>query len=161
MPFFKLGDTISGQEAKAVITLYNADGSTTVEDLFIAKSLEATATLQKTAGRTLGKRGDQHKITGWSGEGTMTLYYASSIFRRIAIEYITSGTPLTFDLYVENDDPGSTIGSQSTILRNCLIDSVVVAKFDVDADFLDEDVSFTFDDVSMPDEFQAPNILGV
>ena len=36
--------------------------------------------------KTLGKRGVQHKGTGWSGAGSMTIYYVTSIFRKMATE---------------------------------------------------------------------------
>lgn len=50
-------------------------------------------------------------------------------------------------------------GSQ-TITLQCNIDSGVLAKFDASSDsYLDEDVSFTFDDFDMPKEFQE--IIGL
>lgn len=160
MAYLKLSDIVSGQEAEAKITIYNENGSTTVEDFFSARSLEATVEMEKAEGRTLGKRGTQHKPNGWNGTGTCTLYYVTSIFRKMAINYIKTGKPTYFDLFVKNEDPASTVGVQSVILRNCLFDSVVLAKFDVDAEFLDEDMDFTFDDADLMDEFGKPVLLG-
>ena len=37
---------------------------------------------------------------------------------------------------------------------DCNFDSIVLAKFDADADYLDEDVDFTFDDFEMPEKFK-------
>ena len=78
MSYFKAGDTISGQEAVAKMTVKNPDGSSTIEDLFYAKTLEATCDINKTPVKTLGKRGEQHKPNGWTGNGSMTIYYATS-----------------------------------------------------------------------------------
>lgn len=158
MSFLKAGDVISGQEAAATLLVHNADGSTTVENAFWAKQLEATAEIEKTEIYTLGKRGAQHKPNGWSGSGTMTIYYITTLFRKMALQYIKTGVPVYFDITVRNDDPGSTVGAQTTILKNCTLDSVVLAKFDVDADALDEEVSFTFDDVDILDEFAVPTL---
>lgn len=157
--YFKAGDTISGQEGWATMVVTNADGSSTVEDLFMIKNLEATCTLNKTAVRTLGKRGEQHKPNGWTGSGTATMYYATSLFRKMAIQYIKTGKPVYFDITVRNEDPGSTLGAQSTLLRTCSLDDVIMAKLDVDAEVLDENFSFTFDDAELLNEFGKP-VLG-
>ena len=160
MSYLKAGDTISGQEAVATMLVHNADGSKTVEQMFWAKNLEATASIEKTEVRTLGKRGAQHKPNGWSGSGSMTIYYVTSLFRRMALQYIKTGKPVYFDITVTNEDPGSTVGTQTTVLKNCSLDEVILAKFDVESDVLDESVSFTFDDVDLLDEFHNPVLQG-
>lgn len=159
MGYLKAGDTISGQEAVAKMTIKNADGTTTVEDMFWAKDLEATVEINKTDVYTLGKRGAQHKPNGWSGSGTMTIYYVTSLFRKMAIQYMKTGKPVYFDMLVTNEDPGSTIGPQTTVLKDCTLDSVVIAKFDVESEVLDESMDFTFDDADLLDEFAVP-VLG-
>lgn len=159
MSYLKAGDTISGQEAVATMLVRNADGTTSVENMFWAKNLEASAEFEKTEVYTLGKRGAQNKPNGWKGTGNMTIYYVTSLFRRMALQYIKTGRPVYFDITVTNDDPGSSVGPQTTVLKNCTLDSVILAKFDVDAEVLDETVDFTFDDVDILDTFQDP-VLG-
>lgn len=159
MSYLKAGDTISGQEAVATMLVHNPDGSTNVENMFWAKNLEASIEINKTEVYTLGKRGAQNKPNGWSGSGSVNIYYVTSLFRRMALQYIKTGKPVYFDITTTNDDPGSTIGAQTVVLKNCSLDSVIIAKFDVEAEVLDEEVSFTFDDVDMLDEFQSP-VLG-
>lgn len=160
MSFLKAGDVISGQECTATMVVKNADGSSTVENAFWGKNLEATVEVKKTEVYTLGHRGAQYKPNGWSGSGKMTIYYVTSIFRRMILQYIKTGVPVYFDLTVTNNDPASTVGPQTTVLKNCTLDSVLVAKFDVESEVLDEDVSFTFDDVDMMEEFVAPELGG-
>ena len=160
MSYLKAGDTVSGQEAVATMLVHNEDGTKTVETMFWAKNLEATASIEKTEVRTLGKRGAQNKPNGWSGSGSMTIYYVTSLFRRMALQYIKTGKPVYFDITVTNEDPGSTVGPQTTVLKSCTLDSVILAKFDVEADVLDESVDFTFDDVDILDEFQTPTLQG-
>ena len=156
--FLKAGDVISGQEAVAKMVVKSADGSSSIEDMFFAKTLEATCEVKKTAVKTLGKRGEQHKPTGWSGSGSMTVYYVTSLFRRMMLQYIKTGVPVYFDIVVTNNDPGSSAGAQTTVLKNCSSDSVILAKFDVDAEVLDEDLDFTFDDAELLDEFVTPTL---
>lgn len=154
--YLKAGDVISGQEATARMTIKNPDGTSQIEDLFFGRSLEATVTIEKADVRTLGKRGIQKKPNGWSGEGTLNVYYITSLYRRMVLQYIKTGIPVYFDMIVKNDDPGSTAGSQTTILKNCSVDSVIMAKFDVEADAMDEDIEFTFDGADILDEFVPP-----
>lgn len=154
MGFFRAGDAISGQEGRAYATIGG-----NIEEMFYAKNIEATAEKKKAALKVLGKRGEQNKATGWAGTGSMTLYYATSLFRKMMLEYIKTGKDTYFDLTVINDDPSSTLGKQTVVLRNVNLDSVVMAKVDVDSEHLEEDVDFTFDDVDILDEFGIP-ILG-
>lgn len=160
MSYLKAGDTISGQEAAASMLVKAPDGSTSVENAFWAKNLEATVKVEKTEVYTLGKRGVQSKPNGWSGSGSMTIYYITSLFRKMALQYIKTGVPAYFDLTVTNNDPGSSVGTQTVILKNCTLDSVIVAKFDVESEVLDESVEFTFDDVDILDEFVEPTLGG-
>jgi hypothetical protein len=158
MSYLKAGDTISGQEAVAKMTIKNADGTSTIEDMFFGKNLEATCEIEKTDVKTLGKRGTQHKPSGWSGSGRMTVYYVTSLFRKMALRYIKTGIPVYFDIMVTNNDPASSVGPQTVVLKNCSLDSVILTKFDVDSEVLDEDVDFTFDDVDMLDSFVTPTL---
>ena len=144
-------DVISGQEATAQAII---DGE--IVDLFMAKSIEATFTKRKSEVRTLGKRGTQNKTTGWTGTGTLTVYYVSSVFRKMALDYIKSGKDLYFTLVVVNRDPTSTLGTQTMALYNCTLDATTLAKFDTEADALDESMSFTFDDAEMLQGFTDP-----
>lgn len=158
--YLKAGDIVSGQEAVGRMTIKNPDGTSTIEDMFFAKNLEGKCDIKKTEVRTLGKRGTQHKPNGWTGTGTMSIYYVTSIFRKMAIQYIKTGVPVYFDVLVTNSDPGSTVGDQTVILKDCSLDSVLLAKFDVEADSLEESVEFTFDDADLLDAFVQPT-LGV
>ncbi|WP_281885684.1 phage tail tube protein [Paenibacillus sp. YYML68] len=152
--FLKASDTISGQEARAYATI---DGQ--VEEMFYAKKIEAKAKKVKKAIKTLGKRGAQQKAAGWEGSGTMTIYYVTSKFRQLMLQYMKTGKDTYFDLQVVNEDPTSTIGKQTTIIKNINLDEVVLALVDVDSDALEEEIPFTFEDADILDQFGKP-ILG-
>ena len=145
------GDTLSGQAGKATATI---NGS--VEEMFYLKDIEATLEKNKTEVKTLGKRGVQNKAAGWTGTGSMTLYYVTSLFRKQAIDYVKTGRDTNFTITIVNDDPGSSVGKQTIVLYNCNIDSVILAKLDVESDVLDESIDFTFDDVDILDAFGNP-----
>lgn len=151
MAFLRANDALSGTEGRAFITL---NGN--VEELFYGKSIEATAEKNKAEMKVIGNRATQNKANGWKGTFTLNIYYATPLFRRMMIDYIKTGKDVYFDLQVVNEDNSSTIGKQTVVLKRCNIDSVILAKLDSDADFLDEEVSGTFEDVDMLDEFRMP-----
>lgn len=154
MAILKASDTICGKEGFAQA---NIEGQ--IYKLFYIKSLEATMEKNKAEIQTIGSRATQHKTTGWSGSGSMTVHYITSIFRKKAIEYIKTGKDLYFDLIVTNDDKSSDAGKQTMALYNCNLDSTILAKLDIDDDALEEDMDFTFDDAEILEEFKELSYL--
>jgi hypothetical protein len=154
MAYLKANDTICGKEGFAQI---NINGE--IHKLFNIKSLEATMEKNKSEIQVIGARATQHKTTGWSGSGEMTVHYVSSLFRKLAVEYIKTGKDVYFDMIVTNEDPTSSAGKQTTALYNCNIDTTVLAKLDIDDDSLEEDMDFTFDDAEILEEFKELEYL--
>lgn len=149
MAFMKAEDAISGKMGKAFATI-NGE----VHEMLYLKNIEATAEKNKIEVPVLGKTGNQHKSGGWNGTGSATIYYATSMFRKMMLEYIKTGKDTYFDILIENDDPTSNLGKQSTILKGVNLDSVIMAKIDIESETLDEDISFTYNDVDMPEIFK-------
>ena len=147
----KAMDVISGQEAVATM---NVNG--TIVDLFFAKSVEATFNKEKVDVRTLGNRAKQKKTVGWEGTGSMTVYYCSTIFREMAVQYIKTGKDLFFDLVITNNDATSTIGSQTIALYDVNLDSTVLAKFDTESQVMDESMNFSFTGAEIIESFDVP-----
>ncbi|MGG3278862.1 phage tail tube protein [Paenibacillus solani] len=152
--FLKAIDTISGQEGRAFATINGRN-----EELFYIQTLEATVDKQKAEIKTLGRRGVQHKATGWTGSGSMTIYYVTSLFRQMMYDYIKTGKDVYFDITITNEDPSSSIGTQTVTMKGCNLDSVVMASLDTESEALTEDLDFTFDDVDLGQSFVAP-VLG-
>ncbi len=144
-------DTISGQEGRAYATINGQ-----VEEMFYIKSLEAKVEKEKAEVKTLGHRGTQHKSIGWSGSGSMTIYYVTSVFRQLMLDYIKHGRDTYFSVVVVNEDPASSIGKQTVTLKKVNLNSVVMAKLDTEAEGLDEEIEFTFEDVDIQDKFTKP-----
>lgn len=118
-----------------------------------AINLEAKFTKKKTKVPILGKTGQGNKAAGWEGTGSATFHYNTSIFRQMMLEYKNTGEDVYFEMQITNEDPTSTVGRQTIVLIDCNIDGGILAKFDADADYLDEDMDFTFDDFEMPETF--------
>jgi len=55
-----------------------------------------------------------------------------------------------FDIQVTNEDATSSVGRQTVILKDCNLDGGILTKFDADAEYLNENIDFTFEDFENP-----------
>lgn len=152
MSFLNARDTITGQEGTAFATI----GGENIE-MFYIKKLEAKIEKEKAEIKTLGRRGTQHKTTGWKGTGSMTIYYVTSRFRKMMLEYVEKGRDTYFSIKVTNNDSVSGAGRQVVILKDVNLDSVVMATLDTESTALEEEVSFTFDGIELATPFTELN----
>ncbi len=142
-------DTINGKEGRAYAKINGNN-----EELFMAKTIEASIEKNKSEIKAIGKRMTGHKTTGANGSGSMTLYYVTPLFRQMVKQWKDTGLDIYFDMVIENDDPESSAGKQSVLLMGCNLDSVILAKLDGDSDdALDEDADFTFEDFDILQPF--------
>ena len=70
------------------------------------------------------------------------------------VRYMDTGEDVYFEIQISNEDPTSAVGRQTMILMDCNTDGGILAKFDADGDYLDEDMDFTFEDFKMPETFR-------
>lgn len=119
-----------------------------------AIDLEAKMDKTKTKVPILGKTGKGNKASGWEGTGSATFHYNTSIIREMLKKYKDTGEDIYFDIQISNEDPTSAVGRQTIILRDCNVDGGILAKFDANGEYLDEDMDFTFEDWEMPETFQ-------
>ncbi len=144
----KAWDAINGAEGRCIATI---DGD--VEDMIYVKDVEATVEKEKSEIKVLGQTGTKHKANGWKGKGKMTMYYATSLFRKMMAKYMDEGIDTYFDLLIENEDPTSDIGKQTIILKQVNIDDINIAKLDIGSKELDEELNFTFNGAEIRNEF--------
>ena len=144
-------DAISAKLAECYVTI---EGRRYL--LMQAKDFEAKFEKTKKEINILGKTGAGNKSTGRKGTGKMTIYKNTSIFDELMERYKNTGEDVYFDTQVTNEDPTSAAGVCSMIFKDCNINGGVLASFDVDGDFLEQEVEFTFEDFSNPTKF---NIL--
>lgn len=149
VPKLKAGDTIAASMASCYATI----GDRRYNFMHMI-SLKATIKKQKTKVPILGQPGKGNKSTGWAGEGEATCHYNTSVLRELAVQYAKTGEEITIDIQITNEDPSTSVGRQTTILRDVNFDDMVVAQFDADGEYLDEDLKFTFDGVDMPEGFK-------
>lgn len=117
-------------------------------------NLEATVEKSKSEIPILGKTGKGNKTSGWKGSGSGTMHFNQSLFRKLIQRYKDTGEDVYFDIQCTNEDPTSSVGRQTVILKDCNFDSMILAKFDADGEYLDEDMDFTFEDFEIPETFK-------
>ena len=142
-------DAISASQAECFVTI---EGNR--YNFMQAINLEANVEKTKSEIPILGRTGKGNKTTGWKGTGSATFHYNTSIFRQLLYRYKETGEDVYFDIQVTNEDPASSVGRQTVILKDCNVDGGILAKFDADAEYLDEDMDFTFEDWGMPETFK-------
>lgn len=117
--------------------------------------LEAKMEKNKIEVPILGQTGNGNKGAGWKGTFKGTAHYNQSILRDLLLQFKKTGEDVYFDIQVVNDDPTSAAGRQSIILTGCNLDGGILAKFDADGEYLDEDITGTFEDWKMPEKFKV------
>ena len=137
-------DTLSAKLAECYVTV-NGNRYNFMQ----AINMEAVMEKSKVQVPILGKTARGNKATGWSGKGKAKFHYNTSVFRRLLKEYKNS----------VNEDPTASVGRQSIVLLDCNLDGGVIAKFDADGSYLDEEMEFTFEDFKIVEEFK--NIEGM
>ena len=152
-----MGDAIRTMHAKDVISAKLASCFITISGnrylLMQAKNLEAKFEKDKQEVPILGRTGKGHKTVGWNGTGSMTIYSNTSMFTKLLKTFKDTGEDIYFDIQITNEDKTSSAGRQTIILKDCNLDSGVIAAFDADGDWLEQDVDFTYEDFEMPEEF--------
>lgn len=144
----KAKDAVAASLAECYVTI---DGNR--YNFMHAINLEATVEKTKTEVPILGKTGKGNKASGWKGTGSATFHYNTSVFRELLTKYKNSGEDTYFDIMVTNEDKTSSVGRQTVILKDCNMDGGVLAKFDTEAEYLDEEMDFTFEDWEIPEKF--------
>ncbi len=119
------------------------------------QAINLTAEIKKTKSELpiLGKTGKGNRSTGWKGTGKASFYYNSPVFRRLLKTYKETGEDIYFDIQITNEDPSSSAGRQTVILKDCNINGGVIAKFDAKGSYLEEEIAFTFEDFEIPEMF--------
>lgn len=145
----KAWDTINGALASVYIV---KNGQRTLA--MNVKDLEAKVSKNKREIKVLGNAGSKHKSAGWSGTGTLTMYYGTSALREAMLDYMETGKDTYFEIIVTNSDPSSDIGEQTVQLTGVNFDDTILAKVDINSTELDESLTFTFQGANMLNKFK-------
>lgn len=141
-------DAITGSRAECYITI---DGKRI--NFMSATNIKATFEKNKVEVPILGRIMKGNKSAGGKGTGSAEFHYNTSIFREMMLKYMETGEDVYFDMQITNDDPTASVGRQTTILKDCNIDSAIMAQLDAGDDILMDEFDFTFERVQLPETF--------
>ena len=142
-------DAISGSLAKCFVTIEGKRFN-----FMQAINVKAEMEKNKVEVPILGKTGKGNKAAGWKGTGNATFHFNTSIFREVLQEYTRTGKDLYFDMHIVNEDPTASVDKQTIMLIDCNLDGGIIAQFDADADYLEDEFDFTFEDWKLVDKFK-------
>ena len=144
----KARDTIAAKMAECYITIegrrYN---------FMTMIDMEVQVEKTKATVPRLGAVMAGHKTCGMEGTFSGTAHYNQSVMRQLLVDYKNTGADTYYEKQITNDDPESAAGRQTIILYDCNTDGGILAKFDADGEYLDEEIEGTFEDFSMPESF--------
>lgn len=155
MSFLLERDALNGKNGKAFLTVNGRNN-----ELFSIKKFQSDGEFQESDFKVVGTTLVQKKTTGVTLTGTMTIYYGTPLFLDMLQTYLKTGTLPYFTIQITNDDPSATVGTQTVALYNCKLSKVPVAMLDADAEWLEEEVTFSYTNLEVLNAFHAPAALG-
>lgn len=156
MSFLLERDALNGKRGSAFMTI---DGQNI--EMFNMKKFQADSEFQESDFKVVGTTLVQKKTTGVTLTGTMTIYYGTPHFLRLLQEYLKTGRLPYFTLQITNEDPATSVGTQTVVLYNVKLQKLPVAMLDADADWLEEEVGFSYTNIEVLNYFNdAPAQLG-
>lgn len=142
-------DVISAKMAMAYITV---DGRR--YKLFQANKLEAKLDKDKKEVSILGRMLKGNKSVSIKGSGKLTIYKNTPLFDEMMLNLANNGVDTYFDMQISNSDPTSDAGRRTITLLSCNINTVTIAAFDADGDWLEDELDFTFEGFKIPENFK-------
>ena len=155
MAFLLERDALNGKSGSAFLTV---DGEN--HEIFQMKKFQSDAEFQEADFKVVGTTLVQKKTTGVTLTGSMTIYYGSPYFLDLLQQYLKTGKLPYFTLQIRNDDPSTSVGTQTAALYNCKLTKVPVAMLDSDSDWLEEEVTFSYTGLEVLEYFHDPETLG-
>lgn len=149
-------DTVNGAEGKVFVTRNG-------KQIEVAgmKNINTYAEIQGKEMRVVGTRTIQNKANGAKQTGKGNIYYGTSLWTDMVLEYINTGNMPQFDLQITNDDPTSSVGSQSIAYYGCeLTGSIPLSILDSEEAMLNYEFNFTYTRVAKLRSFNEPASYG-
>ena len=122
MSFLLERDALNGKQGSAFMVI---DGKNI--EMFGLKKFQSDAELQESDFKVVGTTLVQKKTTGVSLTGSMTIYYGTPHFLRLLQEYIKTGRLPYFTIQITNDDPATSVGTQTVGLYNVKLQQLPIA----------------------------------
>lgn len=155
MSFLLANDGIDGKAGSAFMVKNGQN-----IELFGLKKYETNAEIQTSEFPVVGSLINQTKVKGIKYSGTLTIYYGTPEFLNILSEYKRNGKFPDINFQVINKDKGSSVGTQIVAIYGVILTKIPIAMLDDSAEYLKEEIPFTFTDYEPLESFHNPSQLG-
>ena len=156
MSYLLAKDTVNGAEGKIFLTI---DGRNI--EVACMRNITTNADIQNNDMRVIGTRTIQNKNNGAKLTGKGNIYYGTNIWTDMVLQYIQTGVMPEFDLQITNNDPTTSIGSQSMAYYGCTLTGTIPLSILNDEEaMLNYDFNFAYTRVARLQAFNDPAQLG-
>ena len=156
MAYLLARDTVNGASGKIFMTV---DGRQI--EVACMRNITTNAEIQSPDMRVIGTKKSQDKQNGAKLTGTGNIYYGTNIFTDMVLAYINQGITQEFDIQITNDDPATSIGSQTMVYYGChLTGTIPLSILNDEEAMLNYDFNFAWTRVARLTAFNDPAQLG-
>lgn len=156
MSYLLAKDTVNGAEGKIFVTI---DGKNI--EVACMRNITTNAEIQSNDMRVIGTRTIQNKNNGAKLTGTGNIYYGTNLFTDMVLQYIQTGVMPEFDIQITNNDPATSIGTQSIAYYGCTLTGTIPLSILNDEEaMLNYDFNFAYTRVARLQSFRDPARLG-
>jgi hypothetical protein len=156
MSYLLAKDTVNGAEGKIFVTI---DGKNM--EVACMRNITTNAEIQSNDMRVIGTRTIQNKNNGAKLTGTGNIYYGTNLFTNMVLQYIQTGVMPEFDIQITNNDPATSIGTQSMAYYGCTLTGTIPLSILNDEEaMLNYDFNFAYTRVARLQSFRDPARLG-
>lgn len=156
MSYLLSKNTVNGAEGKVFVTVNGRNA-----EVAAMKAITTNAEIQSEDMRVIGTRTIQTKNNGAKLTGTGTIYYGTSLFTEMVLQYINSGVMPEWSLQISNTDAASGVGNQRMIYYGCqLIGTIPLSILDSEQAMLSYEFEFSYRGVDVLERFTAPESYG-
>lgn len=154
MAYIRGNDTIRGTDVTFYLEIQKENGDYEQLEFMHAKNWETTVEFNKDDVPRIGTRVVGKKNGTLTYSGSCTLYYMDPTLRQVFLNFVNTGLWPSISACVINYDKDSRAQYQVAVHRGIKFDSMVISKFDAESTSLEEDMDFTFEEVSIPEQFK-------
>ena len=156
MAYLLARDTVNGASGNIFMTV---DGRQI--EIACMRNITTNAEIQSSDMRVIGTKKIQDKQNGAKLTGTGNIYYGTNIFTDMVLAYINQGITQEFDIQITNDDPATSIGSQTMVYYGChLTGTIPLSILNDEEAMLNYNFNFAWTRVARLTAFNDPAQLG-
>lgn len=156
MAYLLAKDTVNGAEGSVVVT---RNGRNYV--IAGMRNIRPVGNIRSEQMRVVGTRKIQDKSNGVELIGTGNIYYGFDMFRDMVLNYINTGVLEEFDIQTTNNDPATSIGSQTIAYYGChLTGEIPLSILNSEETMMNYDFNFAYTSVQKLQSFNEPTNYG-